>query len=92
MLKTNILIVDDDEMTLSRYRRRLENEECEVHVAPSGKEALKKARVEKFDLALLDYLLSDVSGVRLASDLKRINIGIKIMLLSEEPELKYRIY
>jgi DNA-binding response OmpR family regulator len=92
MPKTNILIVDDDEMTLSRYRERLENEECEVHAATSGTEALRKAKERKFDMALLDYLLSDVSGVRLASELKRINSRIKIMLLSEEPELKYRIY
>jgi CheY-like chemotaxis protein len=92
MPKTNVLIVDDNKESISIYRKRLENEGCQVDATSSGVEALKKVKDKKYDVALLDYLLSDIPGEKLAFEMKRLDDKIKIMLLSEEPELKYRIY
>jgi len=88
----SVLIVGDDEDSVSVYRRRLEREGCSVDSASTGMEARRKVGEKRFDLALLGYVLSDVPGDRLALELKGIDEGIQVMLFSERPELRYRIF
>jgi diguanylate cyclase (GGDEF)-like protein len=58
-----ILVVDDIKTNCDVLKRRLENNEFQVHICMSGREALDKVSNEKFDLILLDVLMPEVNGL-----------------------------
>lgn len=79
--KAKILVVDDDRLiltTLSQGLRTLGYDVCE---ASCGKEALRLAREQRPDLALLDIRLPDVSGPEVAKILDE-DMGIPVLFLS----------
>ena len=64
-----ILIVDDDEDILELYKLILEDEGYRVDTAKCGKEALEKALTKSYYLALLDFVLPDIKGTEIATEL-----------------------
>ena len=64
-----ILIVDDDEDILELYKLILEDEGYRVDTAKNGKEALEKALKNNYYLALLDFVLPDIKGTEIATEL-----------------------
>jgi len=65
-----ILAVDDDIDVLSVVETILKNEGYEIVTANGKEEALKKAKAEKFDLAICDVMMStQYEGFELASEL-----------------------
>ena len=64
-----ILIVDDDEDILELYKLILEDEGYRVDTAKNGKEALEKALKNSYYLALLDFVLPDIKGTEIATEL-----------------------
>lgn len=64
-----ILIVDDDEDILELYKLILEDEGYRVNTATNGKEALEKALKNNYYLALLDFVLPDIKGTEIATEL-----------------------
>lgn len=58
-----ILIVDDNEMNLDLLSRRLQRQGYEVAAASGGKEALELLSRERFDIALFDIMMPEVSGL-----------------------------
>lgn len=61
--KGNILIVDDEESIRYILQRVLASEGYECTVASNGKEALKKAGKQDFDVVLLDIKMPKLSGM-----------------------------
>ncbi len=61
--KLTILIVDDEESIRNILSRKLELDGYNCEVAADGKEALRKASMESFDLVLLDIKLPGLSGM-----------------------------
>ena len=70
MAKERILIVDDEEDILELVRFHLAREGYQVTLAPTGEEALKKAKREAFDLIVLDLMLPGLDGLDVAKALK----------------------
>jgi len=69
VIKTKILIVDD-EPSISRFiRHSLEAHHYKAVIAETGKEGVQKAIEERPSLIILDYGLPDMSGIEI---LKRI--------------------
>lgn len=68
--KQRILVVDDEETLCEGLRFNLESEGYEVETANSAEEALT-LDLPSFDLVLLDIMMGDVSGVQLASIMKK---------------------
>jgi DNA-binding response OmpR family regulator len=60
-----ILVVDDEEDLCEILQFNLETEGYEVEVANSAEEALKKD-ISKFNLLLLDVMMGDISGFKMA--------------------------
>jgi len=58
-----IAILEDDPDQLALLRRWLDEDGHDVHAYISGREAMKHAGRESFDLFLLDWQVPDVSGV-----------------------------
>jgi response regulator RpfG family c-di-GMP phosphodiesterase len=65
MADLRVLIVDDEESTVAICRFALQRLGMEVETALTASEALAKVRQEAFDLAVVDWLLPDGSGMAL---------------------------
>lgn len=70
---TEILIVDDDRMSLVLLQRQLMELGYETEGMTSGPEALKllDAAPDRFDLIVLDRLIPDLDGIEMTREIKR---------------------
>ncbi len=72
MTRALILVVEDNPITRKMLRFALQSEGHEVLEAGDGHTALELGGGRPPDLALLDYLLSDMDGLRLAESLRNL--------------------
>lgn len=80
--KIRLLIVDDEVKFVDSIAQRLEMRGLEVTKAYSGKEAIEKARQEKFDLALLDLKMPEMDGRKVLEVLKSEHKFLEIIILT----------
>ena len=82
-----VLLVDDEEMVIEASKLMLQALGYEVLVAKDGKEAIQlcQENKERIDLAILDVIMSGMSGVDIGRKLKQIKPDIKIFLSSGYP-------
>jgi two-component system, NtrC family, response regulator GlrR len=83
-----ILVVDDDANILKLIRMRLEVEGYEVATATSAEKAVGLAREKPFDIALLDYKLTDKNGVALMGDLLHLDPEMPVIILTAYGTIK----
>jgi signal transduction histidine kinase len=76
-----LLICDDEEGPRQSLRIVFKNE-YRVLLASSGQEALALAEAEPVDVAVLDILMHGMSGVDVLRELKRIDPGIEVVMLT----------
>lgn len=90
----NILVVEDDSQVASYLTQLINKWGHRVEIAKTGKEALSKARQNKFPLVLLDIFLPDIEGYNLIPDLKEILPEVNIVTMTghntKELETKVR--
>ena len=77
-----MLIVDDDEDILDIFEMTLLEGGYTVETALTGTEALAKAKDLKFDVAILDIVLPDLRGDKLALKLKKGNGDVNIIFVT----------
>ena len=77
MNEYRILVVDDEEDLCEILKFNLENEGYEVDTANSAEDALKMD-ISTYDLLLLDVMMGEISGFKMASMLKKENKTSKI--------------
>ena len=79
-----ILVVDDDELLVRLGQKALASLGYEVEVAtqPEAALALVRADPQRFSLVLTDQTMPKMSGLVLASQLRRIRPGLPIILTS----------
>ena len=65
-----ILVVDDEEDLCEILKFNLENEGYEIDTANSAEEALKM-NISSYDLLLLDVMMGEISGFKMANLLKK---------------------
>ena len=70
MNETRILVVDDEEDLCEILKFNLENEGYEVNTANSAEEALKM-NISSYHLLLLDVMMGEISGFKMANLLKK---------------------
>lgn len=68
-MNERILIVDDEETLCEVVRLNLENEGYEVDIALSAEQALTMD-LKKYSLILLDIMMGEISGIKMAKILK----------------------
>jgi DNA-binding response OmpR family regulator len=77
-----ILIVDDEEDLCEILQYNLSNEGYSTEVALSAEEALRK-ELKDFDLLILDVMMGQMSGFRLADRIrKELNLGVPVIFLT----------
>jgi signal transduction histidine kinase len=77
-----ILVVDDDLGLRDGCRRVLGGQGYEVETAAGGREALERIRSARFDLALLDIMMPDMSGLDVLVDARRIDPDLVCVILT----------
>ena len=83
-----ILCIDDEPEILTGRKRLLEMHGYRVITASSGAEALRMlSEGQTVDLVLLDYIMPEMAGDRVAEELKRLYPSLPIVAVSGFPEL-----
>lgn len=77
-----ILIVEDERKVARFLKRALEEEGYAVDVAGDGIEGSMKARVERYDLLMLDVMLPGKSGFEITRELRKTESTTPILLLT----------
>ena len=79
----NILVVDDDEMTVVAIAKKLEEKHHRVTTSLDGVEALKIIADDKIDLIISDIMMPCISGFTLLTMLKNFYFSkIPLILMS----------
>ena len=72
MAGEKILVVDDDPGLLILMKTRLEAAGYQIILAEGGKEALRQAQTEAYDLAMVDLKMAGMDGMALLQELLRL--------------------
>ena len=79
---TRLLVVDDEDFVRDLLGEILEGEQCEVHLAESGSEALTLFREHEFDGVFTDVGMPGMSGWELAREIRLINQRVPIAVIT----------
>lgn len=86
-----ILIIEDEPTLAKNMRLFLQNAGFDVHTANSGKAALAELEDFKPDVILLDYRLPDSDGVELIGRIRRIDSGVRIVIITGEGNIQIAV-
>jgi two-component system response regulator AtoC len=78
----SVLVVDDEDLTLRTISRGLRQEGFEVMTAGSGEDGVRIFQEENPDLTLLDIVLPGMDGVEVLRQIKQINPGAVVVMMS----------
>ena len=84
-----ILIVDDEELSLSSVKRVLKWRGIrDVEACDNGREAIARIRRENFDIVLLDLLMPDVDGMQVLDATKPFCPGTEFIILTAVDDIQ----
>ena len=88
MTNKKVLIVDDEEHIRELIKFNLKKEGYDTEVAVNGTEALKIIREIKFDLILLDLMLTEIDGLEVCKEIRRNEetSDIPVMMITAKGE------
>jgi DNA-binding response OmpR family regulator len=70
--KKSILIVEDNEIDSSAIAKIHQDENLQITIATTGKEAIELVEKKDYDCIILDYTLPDISGSDLIHEVSRV--------------------
>ena len=82
MIRSRLLVVDDDEASRSVVAEALQAEGYEVATARGGLEALALAREQAFDLVVSDIRMPDLDGLELLRGLRAVTPELSVILMT----------
>ena len=85
--QAKILIVDDDAHLRETLQDLLEMEGYAVSQAGSGHEAMNLVASEFFDVILMDFNLTDKTGIEVIRDIRRLNQESQILMMTAHASL-----
>lgn len=86
---SKIMLVEDDQMIAEIYQKKIEAAGHEVRIASSGKEVLRLAAQESFDLILLDMVMPEMGGMEVLKELRHsgdFDADLKVIIFSNLSE------
>ena len=78
----SILLVDDDDSILMIFENFLTSNGYNVSTSNTASKALGLVKENKYDVAVLDFILPDIRGDKLALDIKKIQKDIEIIFVT----------
>lgn len=83
-----VLLVEDDPTLSSRLVQWLERERFEVQHTASGDEALGLLKTYSFDLIILDWILSGISGVEVCRSYRACGGRSSVLMLTRKSDIQ----
>jgi len=80
--KINLLLVDDEQAYVNILSRRLERKGFQVKIANNGTQAIQLARIEDFDVAVLDLKMDDMDGIEVLKIFKKMVPDMIVIMLT----------
>lgn len=82
MPKPRILIVDDEKRFVTTLIKQLTERKLDVSGVYSGKEAITEVKNMLYDVIILDVKMPGLDGTETLQELKKINPGIEVIMLT----------
>ncbi len=70
MIKTHILVIDDEEIIRDSCVQVLSSDECDVQTAEDGQKGLELIRERLYDIVVLDLKMPGVSGMEVLKEIR----------------------
>jgi len=86
-----VLLVDDDPVFLSTFRREFTRREWRVATADSCATAAEVARTTRPNVVVLDLMLGDGSGIELIEALRRESPATRIVMTTGHPSFAHAV-
>jgi two-component system cell cycle response regulator len=80
-MRNKILIIEDEELTLTFLQKRIEKENFDVDIARDGNEAITQISKNKYDSIIVDLMLPFVSGFQLIGHIRADDKNIKTPII-----------
>lgn len=78
--KAKILVIDDEQGLRDMLSFELGQQGYEVVTASNGKEGIKKAKEEKFDLVISDIKMPGMDGITVLEEIKKIDPQMEVIM------------
>ncbi|MCS7012415.1 MAG: sigma-54 dependent transcriptional regulator [Chloroherpetonaceae bacterium] len=79
---TTVLVVDDEHTILAFIKEALSEEGYTVETASNGREALSIAKKFAPDIAILDFMMPDMNGLQLLTELRKLDESMQVLMLT----------
>ncbi|MDR3606892.1 MAG: sigma-54 dependent transcriptional regulator [Oligoflexia bacterium] len=79
---SQILVVDDDDVTRKLIQEILVRQGYTVRLAASGEEAVEEYRREKFPVVVSDIRMVEMDGMAVLREVKKANVGTAVILMT----------
>lgn len=86
-----ILVVEDEQILADSIVELLKSNNYEAEAAYDGVDGLDKARLQIYDLIVLDVMLPKINGFEVATTLRREHNGTPILMLTAKSDLDDRV-
>ena len=86
-----ILIIEDEKKVSSFIKKGMEEEYYTVDTAFDGKEGLRLASSEEYDLIIMDVMLPFLDGNVVTQELRKRGISIPILMLTVNDSIKDKV-
>ena len=86
-----ILIVEDEKKVASFIKKGLEEEYYVADIANDGKEGLRLADSEEYDLIIMDLMLPFIDGVTLTKEIRARKITTPILMLTVKDTVEAKV-
>jgi len=86
-MESKILIVDDDAHLRETLRDLLEMEGYKVFDAANGAEAMRMVVSDFFHVILMDFNLTDKTGIEVIKDIRKLNTDSQILMMTAHASL-----
>lgn len=86
-----ILVIEDERKVASFIKKGLEEEYYSVDVALDGREGLRLALEEEYDLIILDVMLPFRDGISITKDIRNNRIMTPILLLTAKSAVEDKV-
>lgn len=80
--KARVMIVDDEERFRNTLKKLLIADGLDAHAVGSGKEAIEEMKKKEYDVILLDVKMPEMNGIEALAELKKINRGVEVIMLT----------
>jgi DNA-binding NtrC family response regulator len=88
MNRSQVLIVDDEDVVRRSYAAALDVADCETQMACGGPEALRAMEHDDFDVVLLDLRMPDCDGLAVLATMKRLWPQREVVIITGYPSVE----